>query len=151
MIIQRVNRTDAEKVFIIGYNDSAAAMVKGSVVSFDFDATDDGLSLEKYSVVDEDQTNLVAGIIDTALATQAYGLVQCYGVRTDAIMLHSGTATAANAAIGDAMILDTVNDGLSGVAAGAVSAWFPGFVMGETMASSGATATTTGTVFIRLM
>lgn len=151
MIIQRVNRTNPEKVFLIGYNDNTAAMVKGAVVVFDYDATDDGLALEKSSTGAAAKSTLAAGVVDTALAAAAYGLVQCYGVRTDAIILKCGIATTDNAAIGDAMVMDTTNDGLSGVATGAISAYFPGFVMGETMASSSGTVTTTATVFIRLM
>jgi hypothetical protein len=151
MIIQRVNRTNPEKVFIITYNDETTAMVKGTVVDFDYDGTDDGLSIVDSSTGDAAKSHLAAGIVDTALAAQAYGLVQCYGVRTDAVILHSGTASNANAAIGDALIMDTTNDGLSGCAAGAISEYFPGFVMGETMASSSGTVTTTGTIFIRMM
>jgi len=151
MIIQRVNRTNPEKVFIVGYNDNAGAMTKGAVVVFDYDGTDDGIALEKSSIGAAAKAHLAAGIVDTALAAAAYGLVQCYGVRTDAIILKCGIATTDNAIIGDAMVMDTTNDGLSGVATGVVSAYFPGFVMGETMASSASTATTTATVFIRLM
>ena len=151
MIIQRVNRTNPEKVFIIGYNDNAAAMVKGAVVDFDYDGTDDGLALEKSSIGAAAKSTLVAGIVDTALAAAAYGLVQCYGVRTDAIILKCGTATTDDSVLGDAMVMDTTNDGLSGTAAGAISAYFPGVVCGEVIASSASTETTTATVFIRLM
>ena len=150
MIIQRINRTNPEKVFVIVRNDTTA-FTKGAVIVFTFDGTRDGLDTIDSAAGTAVKTTLVAGIADTAIPAASYGLAQCYGVRTDAIMLHSGTATNANAAIGDEMVMDTTNDGLSGAAAGAVSAYFPGFVMGETMASSATTVTTTGTVFIRLM
>ena len=150
MIIQRINRTNPEKVFIVCRNDDTV-MTKGATVVFTFDATRDGLDIVKSVTGAAAKSNLAAGIVDTALAAGAYGLVQCYGVRTDAIYLKCGTASDSAGVIGDAMCLDTANDGLSGTAAGAVAEYFPGFVMGETMATSSATVTTTGTVFIRLL
>ena len=151
MIIQRINRTNPEKVFVVCRNDTASAFTKGAPVNYKFDATRDGLDVEDINTGAAAKNHLVAGISDTAIAASQYGLAQCYGVRTDAVILKCGTATNKNAAIGDAMVLDTANDGLSGVAAGAVTAYLAGFVMGETMASSSATVTTTATVFLRLM
>ncbi len=151
MIIQRIGRLNPEKVFVVVRNDTASAFTKGAPVNFKFDGTRDGLDVEDINTGAAAKNHLVAGCIVSALAASAFGLAQCYGVRTDVPMLKCGTATAKNAAIGDAMILDTANDGLSGVAAGAVTAWLAAFVMGETLASSSATVTTTGTVFLRLM
>ena len=150
MIIQRINRTNPEKVFVVVRNDETSALTKGALCSFKFDGTRNGLDVEKSDAAAN--AHLIAGIADTAIAAGAYGLAQCYGVRTDAIIIKSGTATNKNAAVGDALIFDSSITGLSGVAAGAASAYFPGFVMGETMASSSASGgTTTATVFIRLM
>jgi len=151
MIIQRINRTNPEKAFIVVRNDSAAAFVKGWPVVFKFDATRDGLDVEDCNTGTAAKNHLIAGIVDTALAASAYGLAQCYGVRTDAVILKCGTTTAKNAAIGDALVLHTASSILSGVAAGAVSAYLAGMVMGETMASSSAVVTTTGIIFLRLM
>ncbi len=151
MIIQRINRTNPEKVFIITRNDESSALTKGALAAFKFDAVRDGLDVEKADAVANN--NLIAGISDTALAASAYGLVQCYGVRTDAIIIKSGTATNKNATVGDVLIFDSSITGLSGKAvASAASAYFPGFVMGESMASSSASGgTTTATIFIRMM
>jgi len=151
MIIQRVNRTNPEKVFIIGRNDDTAAFTKGGVVCYKFDGTRDGLDMERSVTAAAVKSTLASGITDTALAAGSYGLVQCYGVRTDALMLTSGEATDSSAAVGDVMIMDTASGGLSGNTAGAVAIYYPGFVMGETMASSATSVTTTGTVFIRMM
>lgn len=151
MIIQRINRTNPEKVFVVVRNDSSASIGKGYPVVYKFDGTRDGLDVEDCKTAAAAKQHLLAGLLDAALAAGSYGLAQCYGVRTDAPILKCGTATNKNAAIGDAFILHTAASILSGVAAGAVSAWFPGIVCGATMASSSATATTTGTVFLRLM
>jgi hypothetical protein len=151
MIIQRINRTNPEKAFIVVRNDTSSAFTKGAPITFKFDATRDGLDVEDCKTGAAAKNHLLAGVADSAIAAAAYGLCQCYGVRTDAVILKCGTATNKNAAIGDAMVLDTANNGFSGVAAGAVTAYFAGVAMGETMASSASTATTTATVFLRLM
>lgn len=150
MIIQRINRTNPEKVFVVVRNDESTALTKGALCAFKFDGTRDGLDVEKADAAAN--SHLIAGANDSAIPAGDYGLAQCYGVRTDAIIIKSGTATNANAAIGDALVYDSSITGLSGVAAGAASEYFPGFVMGETMASSSASGgTTTATIFIRLM
>ena len=151
MISQRINRTNAEKVFVIVRNDSSASIGKGYPIVFKFDATRDGLDITDVKSGTAVLNHMLAGLLDTTLAAAGYGLAQCYGVRDDAPMLKCGTATNKNAAVGDALVLHTANSILSGVAAGAVSAYLAGIVMGETMASSASTATTTATVFLRLM
>jgi hypothetical protein len=151
VIIQRINRTNPEKVFIICRNDSAAAIGKGYPTVFKFDGTRDGLDIEDVKTGTAAKNHLIAGLADASIAAAAYGLVQCYGVRTDAPMLKSGIATSDNAAIGDVMVLHTAASILSGSSSGIVTQYLAGIVMGETMASSSATGTTTGTVFLRLM
>lgn len=150
MIIQRINRTNAEKVFVVCRNSEATAMVKGSPAALAWSGTRDGIDVI-YANADIDAHSVI-GLVDTALAASAYGLAQCYGIRTDAVMIASGSATSDNAVIGDVMILDTTITGLSAAAVGAVSAYLAQAVMGETFASSTASGgTTTGTVFLRMM
>lgn len=151
MIIQAINRTNPEKVFIVVRNDSGSAIGKGLPLVFKFDGTRDGLDVEDAKTGAAAKNHLIAGMANKQLAAGSYGLAQCYGVRDDAPILKCGSASDANAAIGDVLVLYTAESILSGDAAGAVSAYFAGIVMGETMASSAATATTTATVFLRLM
>lgn len=151
MIIQRINRTNPEKVFIVVRNDSGASIGKGYPLVFKFDGTRDGLDVEDAKTGTAAKNHLIAGLSDVALAAAAYGLAQCYGVRTDAPILKCGTASDANGVIGDIFGLHTAISALSGIAAGAVSGFFAGIALGATMASSAATATTTATVFLRLM
>lgn len=151
MIIQALNRTNPEKVFIVARNDSSASIAAGYPAVFKFDGTRDGLDVEDCKTGAAAKNHLLAGLVNKAIAAASYGLIQCYGVRTDAAMLKAGSKSNKNAAIGDLLVLHTAASLLSGVAAGAVSAFFGGIIMGETMASSSATATTTGTVFLRLM
>jgi len=152
LIIQRINRTNPEKVFVITRNDSSATIGKGYPAVFKFDGTRDGLDVEDCKTGAAAKNHLLAGLADADISAAAYGLVQCYGVRTDAPIQKCGTATNKNAAIGDALVLHTASSILSGVAAGAVSAWLAGIVCGETYASSSAAGgSTTATVFLRLM
>lgn len=150
MLIQTVTN-DPEKVFAVVRNDTSAEVGAGYPLVFKFDGTRDGLDAEDCKTGAAAKNHLIAGICDQALPASNYGLAQCYGVRTDAAMLKAGSKSNKNAAIGDILVLHTAQSILSGVAAGAVSGFFAGIVMGETMASSSATVTTTGTVFLRLM
>ena len=145
MIIQRVNRTNPEKVFIVVRNDDAAAFVKGGAINFKFDGTRDGLDAELADTIADN--NLVAGIADSAIAVGSYGLVQCYGVRTDAVCL----GTDSDNAVGDVLIVTHASKALMSAAAGAASAYLPAFALGATIDSTGSAATTTSTIFIRCM
>jgi hypothetical protein len=151
MQIQGINRTNPEKVFVVVRNDSAAAIGKGYPVVYKFDGTRDGLDVEDVNTGGAAKAHLLAGLLDASLPAGQYGLAQCYGVRTDAVVLKCGTATSKNAAIGDLLAIHSGVSALSGVAAGAVSAFLAGIVFGQTLASSAATATSTAIVFLRLM
>ena len=150
MIIQRVNRTNPEKVFIIVRNDDTV-FTKGQPISFKFDGTRDGLDVEDITSMAAAKQNLAAGIADSAIPAASYGLCQVYGVRTDAVVMSHGSATNSTGSIGDMMVLHTASDCLSVVSTGAISAFFPGFVLGETVDSSASKGTTTATIFIRMM
>jgi len=148
MIIQRVNRTNPEKAFIVCRNDTAVTIGKGYPADFVFDGTRDGLDLTDTNTGTAAKTTLLAGLCDSAIAASQYGLVQCYGVRTDAPVFQTDTAYA----IGDALVLMTASSIMSRVGAGAVSAYLPGIVCGAVVATSSAAAINTGgVVFLRLM
>lgn len=150
MLIQRVNRDDPEKVFISCQNDDgSSSWVAGEPVFWQADGTDDGL--DAVSGGTDATSSLLIGVADTTTADQGYGLVQVYGVRTDAVINQAGTASDANGAIGDVLAPWTASSAFSGVAAGAATGFLPSVVLMETVASSSAVATTTGTVFLRCM
>lgn len=151
MIIQRINREDPEVVMIISRNDSTATISKGFPAVWKMDGTRDGLDVEDTNTGDAAKSTLLAGLADVDIVPGGFGLLQCYGIRTDAPMRKSGIATSDNALIGDALVLDTALSLFSGKATGVVSAYLAGVVMAEALASSGSTATTTGVVFLRLM
>jgi hypothetical protein len=105
MQIQRVNRTDPEAVFIVGYNNvDAAELEPGKVVEWFLgtSATQaNGVAVELVDAVvnlTTGITNVVAGVAHTTIADAAYGLLQVYGrdtVRSSA-SLASGRAVVAS-------------------------------------------------------
>jgi hypothetical protein len=151
MIIQRINRTNPEKVFIIVRNDGTA-IGKGEICVFNMDGTRNGLDVKLPLQLDDAHTTLLAGIADKAMAAGEYGLAQCYGIRTDVPMYKHGSASNSNAVVGDIMEVVTASDCLTAAAVGAVTAWLPEIVMAETFASSNnSDGTTTAAVFLRMM
>ncbi len=151
MLIAHVGKDLPEKVYGVFKNDEAsAAWVAGAPVCLQADGTDDGFAAVSAAITAAKST-MTVGLADTTTAAGSVGLVQIYGVRTDAVINKAGTASNANGAIGDVLIQWTASDALSGVAAGAVSGYLPSFVLMETVASTSPIATTTGTVFIRCM
>jgi hypothetical protein len=82
MLFQRVNRSDAEKVFIIAQNTSGASLGANLPVYFETDAASDGLAVSQMVAAGN---LLFAGINDATLADDGYGLVQVYGARTSAV------------------------------------------------------------------
>ena len=148
MIIQRVNRTNPEKVFIITRNDEGVTVPIGSPVNFKFDAVRDGLDVERAVTGGAVKTLLTAGLADAAIPTLQYGLVQCYGVRTDAVFLGTDSAQA----VGNLLIITHASNALMSVTAGAATEWLPAFACGVAQATIAASTTTnTAVVFIRCM
>lgn len=77
MLLQRVNRTDAEKVFIIVQNTSGGTLGKGCPVYFETAAQSDGIAVSEMASTGQ---LLFAGILTASLADDGYGLAQVYGI-----------------------------------------------------------------------
>jgi len=84
MLLQQLNRSDAEKVFIICRNTSGATLAADLPVYFETDAVSDGNAVSQCQTAAG--TNLFAGINDASLADDAYGLVQVYGYRASVVV-----------------------------------------------------------------
>ncbi len=106
MLFQRIQSTDPQKVFIIGYNSSADAWSNGYVVRWDYNTDCDGVGMEKPAAAGA--TGLgraaVAGVVAESIAASAYGLVQVYGyhsaVRTISATTGSGAIAKGTALVG---------------------------------------------------
>lgn len=152
MLFKRINRTEAESVMIVCRNDEASnAWIKGAPVVLQSDGTRDGVDAVRTNTGAAAKSSLLLGVADAATAAGEYGLVQVYGLRTDAVINQAGTASNANGAIGDVLVQWTASNAFSGAAAGAVTGFSPWAVLMQTVASSTAVATTTGSVWLRCM
>jgi hypothetical protein len=83
MLFQRINRTDAEKVFVIAQNTSGASLAANLPVYWETDAVSDGVAVSQMIA---GGNLLFAGINHSTLADDAYGLVQVYGARTSVVV-----------------------------------------------------------------
>ena len=81
MLFQRVNRTDAEKVFVIVYNASGGAFVAGQATEYDIGTSSDGIRVTTPSTAG---LSSFAGVLPAAIANGAYGLAQVYGYTASA-------------------------------------------------------------------
>ena len=146
MLFSRINKTDPEKVFIVVK--AGEALLQGRPVCYHWTGTDDG-KIGWLADAATDQS-LVVGLADAAIAANAYGLVQCYGYRSDAQMI-CASDLAANA--GALMDVGSASSGYlyalsSLAAAGAV---FKPFVAALSASQTTTAGLITGGVFIRCM
>lgn len=97
MLFQRVNREDAERVFVIGYNVSAATITAGYAAVYDT-STADGVRVTKPATA---TLGLLVGIANKDIADSAYGLFQVEGYRASAYVTND---TSVAIAAGDILI-----------------------------------------------
>ena len=146
MIFTRINRTDPEKIWMCVK--AGEALLLGRPVALHFNGTDDG----KVGYLADAATDatLVVGLADKAIASGDYGLVQCYGYRSDAQVINASDAAADCGAI---MAVGSASSGYLYMSAsvGAATALFPGFVLALSASKTTSTTLYTGGVFIRCM
>jgi hypothetical protein len=142
MMFQRVNRTEAEKVFFIGQNVSGSTVTAGYSVVFDTGASVDGVRVTKASATD---LQAFAGVADEDVANSGYGRFQVYGYRSSAY-IYSSTGSSV---VGDN--LSVVADwGLTPATSVGTSKAF-GFLCEGITASSSSQFHTTAKVFVRAL
>ncbi|MBW2621266.1 MAG: hypothetical protein JRD68_00040 [Deltaproteobacteria bacterium] len=107
MILQRINRTDPEKIFIVVMNSyGTASLANGQAVIWDFAGDADGVGVTRPTAIATNLGLAAAGIVAEAIAAGDYGLVQVYGyhsavrtrVMTSGGNIEAGTPLALNAA-----------------------------------------------------
>jgi hypothetical protein len=81
MLFQRVNRTDAEKVFCIVYNASGGAFTTGQAMVWDVGASADGIRVTTPATA---TLSSFAGLAQAGIANANYGLAQVYGYTASA-------------------------------------------------------------------
>lgn len=81
MLFQRVNRTDAEKVFVVVYNASGGAFTTGQAMVWDCGTSADGIRVTTPATA---TLSAFAGLAAAGIANGAYGLAQVYGYTASA-------------------------------------------------------------------
>lgn len=144
MLFQRINRSDAEKIFIICQNVSGSTMTAGYSCVFDTGASVDGVRVTKASATD---LAAFAGVADADIANNAYGKIQIYGYRASAYLYSS----AGDSVTGDGLGMLSADWGLTPQTTSGASKAF-GFLC-EAVSSSAASSQyhLTAKVFIRAL
>lgn len=143
MIIQRINRSDAEKIFVVVRNNSATAATVGQVVAWDYTTDADGVSVR---IPVAGSLGHAAGIVESSsIAAEAFGLVQVYGHNANALVT-GGT----DVVLGDPLAVTTavsyLSKGVPFTTGTACTSHM--FVAGQAFTTAGATAKK---VFIRCL
>ena len=149
MLFQRINRTDAEKVFVVLYNVAGATVSAGGAVGLDIGASADGV---RATVVTTALLNAFAGIAAEAIVDSAYGKVQVYGYNSAAYVTNlTDVVITSGSSLGlkDAVTYLTYTTG-------STAAWVNGaglsrvnIVEAFATATAGAVAAATKKVFVR--
>jgi hypothetical protein len=149
MLFSRINKSDAEKVWVSVQ--SGEALLQGRPVVYHWTGTSDG-KIGWLADAAYDGTGVI-GLADAAIALGAYGLVQVYGYRSDAQLLCASDAATNCGAV---LAVGSASSGYlyMSVSLGAATGVQPSFILAHSVAlsSTSVSATlTTGGVFIRCM
>ena len=103
MLLQQLNRGDAERVFVIVQNNSNVTVTNGAVMCVDHTATVASFGNAVNSASGASAQALFAGLIDADTATTAYGLLQVYGYRASCVVnVGAASVSAAGLQLGPA-------------------------------------------------
>lgn len=91
MLFKRASRTGPETAFIVVQNVSGSTLTAGYSCVFDV-SSPDGVRVSQADTVD---LGAFAGVADSDIANNAYGLVQVYGYRATTYIYSSAGSSAA--------------------------------------------------------
>lgn len=98
MLLQRINRTDAEKVFQVGYNVSGGTNSSGIAIVWDISASVDGIRNTQPVTA---TLSLLVGATAEQISNSSYGRIQSYGLNTQVYVTND---TSQAIAAGDILI-----------------------------------------------
>ena len=143
MLFKRVSRANAETAFIVAKNVSGSTMTAGYPAVFDVGASVDGVRVTRASATD---VQAFAGVADSDIANNEYGLLQVYGYRSSiAIYASTGSSVA-----GDNLVCVASQWGMTPATTGGTAKAF-GFLCAAVTASSSSQFLTTAAAFIRAL
>lgn len=127
MMIPHVVQTEPDKVFVNFLNVQAVTVNAGDSIVWDVGTADGVRATQPVAAT----LSLFLGVVDTDTAASAYGLAQCYGYRSGALV---SNATSVSILAGDILVPVTATDRLE---RSATSDGKTGFVFaGETYAAN---------------
>ena len=145
MLFKRVSRTSAEVAYIVVQNVSGSTATAGFSLVFDVGASVDGVRVTQASATD---LQAFAGVADSDIANNAYGLCQVYGYRAS-VKIFSSTGSSVT---GDNLTVVTggTHWGLTPATTLGTSKAF-GFLCAAVAASTSSQYATTAAGFIRAL
>lgn len=143
MLFKRISRDNAEVCYIVVKNVSGSTMTAGYSGVFDVGANVDGVRVTQASSTD---LQAYAGVADSDIDNNAYGLMQVYGYRASAY-IYSSTGSSAS---GDELTVVAAEWGLTPQATSGDAKSF-GFLCEAVSASSSSQYHTTAKAFIRAL
>ena len=143
MLFKRVSRAQPEQVFIVAKNVSGSTLTAGYSAVFDISASVDGVRVTQASSFD---LQAFAGVADSDIANNDYGLLQVYGYRSS-VYLYSSTGSSV---AGDNLSVVAAQWGLTPATTLGTGKSF-GFLCEAVAASSSSQFHTTAKCFIRAL
>lgn len=123
MLLQRVNRTDPEKIFIVVLNSySTASLTNGQAVQWDHQTDADGVGVTRPTARATSAGMDIAGVAAETIAAGEYGLLQVYGYHS-AVRTRTVTGGSPAIAAGRPLVLNVAGSVfcLESVATGSTS------------------------------
>jgi hypothetical protein len=143
MLFKRISRSTAETVFIVARNVSGSTMTASYAAVFDVGASVDGVRVTQASTAD---LQAFAGVADSDIANNDYGLIQVYGYRSS-VRIYSSTGSSV---AGDNLTVVNAQWGLTPAASGGTAKAF-GFLCAAVAGSSSSQYLTNAAAFIRAL
>ncbi len=145
MLFKRVSRSTAEKIFMVVQNVSGSTATAGYALVFDVGASVDGVRVTQASATD---LQAFAGVADSDIANNDYGLAQIYGYRSST-RIYASTGSSVS---GDnlTVVAGGAHWGLTPATTVGTSKAF-GFLCEAITASSSSQFATTAKAFIRAL
>lgn len=143
MLFKRISRSSAEVVFLVAKNVSGSTITAGYSVVFDVGANVDGVRVTQASSTD---LQAYAGVADSDIANDAYGLLQVYGYRSSVYLWSSAGSSVA----GDNLDITADKWGITPSAVGGAAKTF-GFLCEAVAASASSAYNISAKAFIRAL
>lgn len=143
MLFKRVSRSSPETVFIVAKNVSGSTLTAGYSAVFDVSASVDGVRVTQASSTD---VQAFAGVADSDIANNDFGLLQVYGYRSSVLIWSSTGSSVA----GDNLSPVAAKWGLTPATSSGTAKTF-GFLCAAVSASSSSPYQTTAAAFIRAL